>query len=152
MPDSPGRRAAWRTHAAGDNISQYQTSSYAVKCKHLQFIKSVCSGVLLGIQPFSPGSSVNQPTSACNTWAGWAFPTKTAGGCKFCLAKQSQSPENKQSYRWRGKRQSVKALGSGRHCFPAALGIGNTEVLWMSPPTARRNCQWEISLGYSEYL
>lgn len=31
MPDSPGRRAAWRTHVAGDSISEYLTSSYEIQ-------------------------------------------------------------------------------------------------------------------------
>lgn len=65
--ETPGKRAAWRTYAAGDNISQYLISSYEVKCKQFQFMDPVCSGILPGIQPFSPVSSGNQPTSSCNT-------------------------------------------------------------------------------------
>lgn len=68
-----GRRADWRTGAAGDNISQYLISSYEVKCKHFQLTDLVCSGLLPGIQPCSPASSGNKATSSCNTCSHLGF-------------------------------------------------------------------------------
>lgn len=112
MPDSPGRRAAWRTHVADDNISQYLTSSYEVQTL------TVYKTCVLRDSPWDPALVSREFCEPANlSRAGCAFPTKTVGDCKFCLAKRSQSSENKQSYRWRGKGQSVKALAV-RELFP----------------------------------
>lgn len=152
MPDSPRRTAACRTRAAGDNISQYLTSSYEVNCKHLQFIKPMCSGILLGIQPFSPGSSANQPTSSCNicSWLGFSY-----WNCwRLQILPGQMISELWEQAVLQVKRQRTicESIRQREALFPYCTRNWVTHVPQMSPPTARRNCRWEISLGPSEYL
>jgi len=56
-----------------------------------KFLDPVCSGILPSLQRVL-GTSLPHPATAA---AIWAFPTKTGEGCRFCLAKLSQSTENK---------------------------------------------------------
>lgn len=151
MPDSPGRRAAGRTHVAADNISQYLTSSYEVQTL------AVYKTCVLRDSPWDPAlvsREFCEPAhlSLQHMQLAGLFLLKLMGTASSAWPNDFRTLRSSSLTGEEAKDNLLKHEGVGGLVSLLHKGLGNTQVLQTSPPTARRNCQWEISLGPSEYL